>query len=149
MKRLSILLLAIAFSAPVFAQFPLGSNASEIKTYFAVNIPYSSLQEYKTLTEGDVLCFTKTRVVGDYTFYFNKSGSCTSYIVTYDAKELNNVIKRFDNKFCKLHDAEWESEEGDYTVAITPPNPGANYFSVTYKPLPGIVSYQYNTLASN
>ena len=148
MKRLPILFLILALSLSVHAQFPLGSTASKIKAYFASNITYSSLQEYKT-PSGNVLCFTKARVVGDYTFYFDLSGVCISYEVTYDKQDLNDVTYRFDNKFCKLCDTGWESEEGIYKVTLVPPQQGSNYFTVIYKPMPDPTTYRNNTLAAN
>ena len=148
MKHLLIFLLLATFSAPAFAQFPLGGTMSKIKAYFDENVSYASSQEFKTENGNDVLCFTKVRVIGDYTFYFDNKGICTSYVVTYDKNELSEVEHRFDNKFCKLEATKWESEEGIYNVVLLPPGSGANYFSVIYQPLQSD-SFRENTLASN
>jgi hypothetical protein len=147
MKRLPILLLLLIFSVPAFAQFPLGSDMPKIKTYFAKNVPYASFQEFKT-EDGDVICFTKARVIGDYTFYFGSNGLCTSYVVTYDKQELSDLIKRFDGKFCRLLPTKWESADETFDVTLLQPKPGDNYFSILYKPLP-TNNYQPNSLASN
>jgi len=147
MKRLPILLLLFILSVPAFAQFPLGSNMPKIKAYFAENVSYASFQEFKT-ENGDAICFTKSRVIGDYTFYFDLNGLCTSYVVTYDKQELKDLVKRFDSKFCRLLSTKWESEDETFDVTLLPPNPGDNYFSILYKPLPAN-SYQSNSLAVN
>jgi hypothetical protein len=149
MKHLPLLLLFIGLSIPAFAQFPLGSSKNDIKAYFAQNVPYSSLQEYKTADGNNALCFTKTRVIGDYTFYFDADDKCTLYVVTYDKNDLNNTEHRFDSKFCRLSETKWESEEGVYDVSLLPPDKGANYFSVVYKPTSPTMDDKPTTLAAN
>ncbi|MGZ3751799.1 MAG: hypothetical protein ACXVAU_11015, partial [Mucilaginibacter sp.] len=86
MKHLVLFLVFAAISVSAFAQFPLGSDRNEIKAYFDKNVSYASVGEFKTDDGTDALCFTKVKVVGDYTFYFDNNGLCTSYVVTYDEK---------------------------------------------------------------
>lgn len=119
-----------------------------IKSYFAENIQYASFQEFKPEGAGTAICFTKVKVVGDYTFYFDYNGLCTSYVVTYDRKELPELTQRFDNKFCKLYTTKWVSEDSTFDVTLLPPKAGENYFSIVYKPLPSD-TFQANTLAAN
>jgi len=148
MKRLILFVFLIACSASAFAQFPLGSNLQKIKTYFADNIPYASVQEFKADNGDDAICFTKVKVVGDYTFYFDKKGECSSYIVTYDKSEWRGLAHRFDNKFCRMGDTKWIAEDGTFDISVILPQPGENFFSILYKPLVPTV-LQSNTLASN
>jgi hypothetical protein len=135
MKQLIIIALFSTLSFSAFAQFPLGANEDNITSYFAVNVQYASAQEYKTKT-GEALCFTKVRVVGDYTFFFNDEQVCTSYTETYDAKQINDVIWRFDRKFCRTSETEWTDEDGNFKIKLVRhPKKGANFISVIYKPV--------------
>jgi hypothetical protein len=147
MKKTALLSLLVTLSVSAFAQFPLGSNAQKIKAYFAQNIPYASAQTFKS-DKGDAICFTKVRVIGDYTFYFDYNGICTEYVVTYDRKDMKDVVSRFDGQFCKLQNTKWVSEEGSFAVTLVPPGSGENYFSIVYKPTVS-TNYRENALASN
>lgn len=147
MKRFALLSLLVTLSVSAFAQFPLGSNAQKIKAYFAQNIPYASAQTFKT-EKGDAICFTKVRVVGDYTFYFDYNGICIEYVVTYDRKDMKDVVSRFDGQFCKLQNTKWVSEEGSFAVTLVPPGTGENFFSIVYKPTVA-TNFRENTLAAN
>jgi hypothetical protein len=138
----------VTCSISAFAQFPLGSDINKIKSYFAENISYASVQEFKTENDIDAICFTKVKVVGDYTFYFDQNGLCSSYVVTYDRKELRDLIHRFDNKFCRLLATKWVAEDGTFDASVMLPKSGENFFSVVYRPLPP-VAFKSNTLASN
>jgi hypothetical protein len=133
MKQLIILLLLATLSLPVFAQFPLGSKVADIKTYFAGNIPYASVQEFKTKAGEDAICFTKVKVVGDYTFYFDNNGKCSSYVVTYDENELKELMGRFDVKFCRMQETQWVAQDETFDVTLLPAKPGENFFSIVYK----------------
>lgn len=136
MKKQGILLfLCIIFSIPALAQFPLGSRVEKIKAYFADNIPYAAVQEFKTPDGINALCFTKVKVVGDYTFYFDANGNCSSYIVTYDNEELPDLIRRFDLKFCRIHATEWAADDSSFDVTLLSPKPGENFFSIVYQPM--------------
>ncbi len=136
MKQLVIIALFSTLSFSAFAQFPLGADKEEIASYFAVNVPYASAQEFKTQNGEKALCFTKVRVVGDYTFYFNEKEVCTSYTVTYDAGQVNDIIWRFDRKFCLTSATEWIDEDGNFKITLVlHPQKGANYVSVLYKPI--------------
>ncbi len=147
MRQLVIIALFSTLSFSAFAQFPLGADKEKIALYFAANIPYASAQEFKTKNGEDALCFTKVRVVGDYTFYFNEERECTSYIVTYDSKEINDIIRRFDRKFCLTSATEWTDEDGNFTITLVlHPQKGANFVNVVYKP---IVKIGGTKLASN
>jgi hypothetical protein len=148
MKRLFLFFLLITCSVSAFAQFPLGSDMPKIKAYFAETVPYATVQEFKTESGTDAICFTKVKVVGDYTFYFDLNGLCTSYIVTYDRKELPDLKHRFDNQFCRMFKTKWVSEDSSFDVTLIPPKAGENYFSIVYKPVEP-VDVQSNTLASN
>ncbi|MFI5160435.1 MAG: hypothetical protein ACHQHN_04120 [Sphingobacteriales bacterium] len=135
MKHLIIIALFSTLSFSAFAQFPLGANKENITTYFAVNVQYASAQEYKTKT-GEALCFTKVRVVGDYTFQFNDEQVCTSYTETYGTKQINDVIWRMDRKFCRISGTEWTDEDGNFKITLVlHPKKGANFISVVYKPV--------------
>lgn len=149
MKPILLLLFFTILSVSAFAQFPLGSNINKIKAYFAENVPYASVQEFKAENGSNAVCFTKVKVVGDYTFYFDNNGLCNFYIVTYDRKDLKEVVYRFDNKFCKLFSNKWESAEGSYGVTLVPSKTGENFFSVIYKPMPATLMTGTNALASN
>lgn len=130
------------------AQFPLGSTMPKIKAYFYKNVPYSFVQEFKTDGGDTAICFTKVKVIGDFTFYFDHHGVCTSYVVTYGKQDQKEVEYLLDHKYCRLEIKKWISEEGGFDAVLLPPTPGANYFSILYKPDPTI-GFQENTLASN
>ena len=147
MKKIALLSLLITLSVSAFAQFPLGSNVQKIKAYFAQNIPYASAQTFKA-EKGDAICFTKVRVVGDYTFYFDYNGICTEYVVTYDRKDMKDLVTRFDGQFCKLQNTKWISEEGSFAVTLVPPGNGENFFSIVYKPTVA-TNFRENALATN
>lgn len=134
MKQLILLFLFTTLSVSAFAQFPLGSKVDNIKAYFAQNIPYASIQEFKTKEGVSAICFTKVKVVGDYTFYFDNNGNCSSYIVTYDNNELTDVQMRFDVKFCRMQETKWEDAHDAFDVTLIPSKEGENYFSIIYKP---------------
>ncbi len=134
MKQLIIIALFSALSFPAFAQFPLGANKENITLYFALNVQYASAQEFKTNNGEEALCFTKVRVVGDYTFFFNKEEVCTSYTETYDTNQINDVMWRLDRKFCRISDTEWTDEDGNFKITLLlHPKKGANFISVIYK----------------
>lgn len=138
----------VTFSMSAFAQFPLGGNLKEIKAYFAQNIPYASIQKFKTEEGVNAVTFTKVRVVGDYTFYFDNKGTCSSYVVTYDKKELSNLLNRFDAAFVRVLDSKWQDPDKTYDVTLDIPKNGENYFSITYTPTGESIA-NGNTLASN
>ena len=148
MKRSIILLFLVICSVSAFAQFPLGSTKNDIKAYFDQNVSYSRVDEFKVDNSTNAICFTKTKVVGDYTFFFDFTGLCTSYIVTYDKNELPALEKRFDNQFCRVQKNEWEAEDGTFDATLMRPKNGENYFSIIYKPVIGDI-LPANTLASN
>lgn len=150
MKRLFLLITILSLSVSAFAQFPLGASKNKIKAYFAENVPYASVQEFKADNGNLAICFTKSQVVGDYTFYFDNNGVCSFYLVTYDRKEVKDVVDRFDNKFCKMFNHEWVSEEGSFAVTLVPSKMGENFFTVIYKPSSPVAPRTItNTLASN
>jgi hypothetical protein len=149
MKSLPILLLFVILSLTAAAQFPLGSTMPKIKTYFSEHIPYSFVQEFRAENGDTAICFTKSRMIGDFTFYFDHNGICTSYVVTYDRKDFHEIQSLLDHKYCHLETARWISEEGRFDVDVKPPVTGANYFSVTYT-TDSLISSKYdNTLVSN
>ena len=149
MKRLPILLLFIILSLTAAAQFPLGSTMPKIKTYFSEHIPYSFVQEFRAENGDTAICFTKSRVIGDFTFYFDHNGICRSYVVTYGKEDLRKVEAILDDKYCHLEGKRWISEEGKFDVDVLPPATGSNYFSVTYTSDPLIGNMRDNTLVSN
>jgi hypothetical protein len=150
MKQLIIIIALAISSTSAFAQFPLGSDVSKIKAYFAENVSYASAQEFKTEDGTKGVVFTKVKVVGDYTFYFDYAGICTSYIVTYDKAEMANLTQRFDSQFCRTQSAEWTSEDNTFNATIVPPGKGENFFSIVYKPVQTLNTLQNgNTLAAN
>lgn len=148
MKSLPILLLFLFLSVSASAQFPLGSTMPKIKAYFYKHVPYSFVQEFKAENGDTAICFTKVKVVGDFTFYFDHNGMCTYYVVTYSKQEQNEVVNLLDHKYCRLESTKWVSDEGKFDAILLPPTPGANYFSIVYKPDPSI-GFQENTLVSN
>jgi hypothetical protein len=149
MKQLIFLFFFLAtFSVSAFAQFPLGSEMSKIKAYFADNIPYASVQEFNTEDGTKAICFTKVKVVGDYTFYFDYYGKCSSYVVTYDRSELPDLTRRFDAKFCIEYNTKWIAEDNSFDITLIPSKTGENFFSIVYR---GRMTGRFtiNTLAFN
>src|ERR1700712_203451 len=134
MKRLILFLTLTIISLSAFAQFPLGSKLKDIKAYFNQNIAYASVQKFKTQDGVNAVCFTKVRVLGDYTFYFDKAGNCTSYVVTYDQRELKEVSTRFDIEFSRTQQTKWEDPDKTYDITLLPAKSGENYFSIVYEP---------------
>jgi hypothetical protein len=151
MKGLPMLLLLTILSVSAFAQFPLGSTMPKVKAYFYRNVPYSFVQEFKAENGDTAICFTKVKVLGDFTFYFDHNGVCTYYVVTYGKQEQPEVVHLLDHKYCKTESAKWISEEGKFDVILLPPTPGANYFSIVYKSDPSVSIQEstLNTLATN
>lgn len=148
MKSLPILLLLIVLSVTASAQFPLGSTIPKIKAYFDKNIPYASVQEFSAEPGDTAICFTKVKVVGDFTFYFDHDGLCTSYIVTYDKQDQDELVYMLDHNYCHLENTKWASEEGKFDAVLLPAAKAANYVSIVYKPK-AMPNYMQNTLASN
>jgi|GEM_PF-743756 len=149
MKRLTLIIIFSIFSVAAFAQFPLGASKENITEYFAGNVQYSSFQEFRTKNGMEALNYTKTRVVGDYTFYFNNEGTCSIYAETYDKQQLEEIIWRMDRKFCRLSANEWSDEDNSFHIILNlKPAKGANYVSITYKPVeqPAVSG---STLAAN
>src|ERR1700749_1732297 len=107
MKQLLVFLFSMMFSVAAFAQFPLGSDENGIRAYFGKNIPYISAQDFTTQDSIKAVCFIKVKEVGDYTFYFDNAGICFSYTVTYDNKEMTDLVKRFNNQFVKIYATRW------------------------------------------
>jgi len=149
MKSLPIFFLFIILSLTAAAQFPLGSTIPKIKTYFGEHIPYSFVQEFRAENGDTAICFTKSKAIGDFTFYFDHNGICTSYVVTYGKEDFSEVKSILDHKYCHLETARWISEEGRFDVNVLPPETGSNYFSVIYTTDPLITSTHDNTLVSN
>jgi hypothetical protein len=139
MKQLYLILFLVTSTFSAFAQFPLGSDMGRIKTYFAENISYASVQEFKLANGTKGICFTKVKVVGDYTFYFDHYGKCSYYVVTYDEKELGDLIHRFDGRFCREYSTKWIAEDSTFDITLVPTKPGENYFSIIYRPLSPVV----------
>ena len=148
MKNLILFLFLTVSSVSAFAQFPLGADSHTIKAYFAENVPYALVQDYKTENGAKAICFTKVRVLGDYNFYFDNNDKCTSYVVTYDKNELYDLVDRFNGKFCKVRSTKWVSEDSSYEVTLVPSKGGENFFSIVYKPMP-LSELLSLTLASN
>ena len=149
MKRLILLVALSVASLSAFAQFPLGASKADIKAYFGQNVSYANVQEYKT-KGGEALNFTKVRIVGDYTFYFNDQDVCTSYVETYDKNETDEVIWRFDRKFCRLASNIWGAEDESFNVTmIQNPKKGANFIAIVYRPVVKTDLQQGTALASN
>ena len=149
MKRLPILLLFVILSLSAAAQFPLGSTIPKIKTYFSEHVPYSFVQEFTAENGDTAICFTKSKGIGDFTFYFDENGICQCYVVTYGKEDLHKVESLLDNKYCRLEQTHWVSEEGKFDVDVLPPATGANYFSVVYATDSTISNSRDNTLVSN
>lgn len=149
MKRLPILLFFVTLSLTAAAQFPLGSTMPKIKAYFNEHVPYSFVQEFRAENGDTAICFTKSKVIGDFTFYFDHNGICRSYVVTYGKEDLHKVESILDYKYCHLEGTRWISEEGKFDVDVIPPATGANYFSVIYTTDSLIGDTRDNTLVSN
>ena len=149
MKALPILLLFVITSLSAAAQFPLGSTMPKIKNYFNDHVPYSFVQEFRADNGDTAICFTKTKIIGDFTFYFDHDGICRYYVVTYGMGDLHKVESLLDNKYCHLEATHWISEEGKFDVNVLPPETGANYFSVIYTTDPLISAHEDNTLVAN
>lgn len=149
MKRLILFAALSIVSLSAFAQFPLGASKEEIKDYFGQHVSYANVQEYKTKS-GEALNFTKVRVVGDYTFNFNEKDECISYVETYDKKDVDEVVWRFDRKFCRLASNIWGAEDESFNVTLVEnPKKGANYISIVYRPVVKTDLQQGTTLAAN
>jgi len=148
MRRLLFIFLLAICSHSAFAQFPLGSNATQIKAYFDTNIAYLNEQDFKTENGTPAMCFRKVKEVGDYVFYFDSNGNCFTYTVTYDKNELPDLVSRFDNRFVKIYSTKWTAQDNSFDVTLVPPKPGENYFSIVYRPLDASNSTT-NILASN
>lgn len=134
MKNLSTLLILLEFSTVAFAQFPLGANKENIGQYFESSVQYASFQHFRTKEGNDALCYTKTSMLGDYTFYFDKDGQCNTYTETYDKRQLDDIIWRMDRMFCRLAAREWRDEDNSFRVTLNlHPSKGANFVSITYK----------------
>jgi len=149
MKRLTLIIIFSIFSVAAFAQFPLGASKENITSYFAGNVQYASFQEFKTKNGNEALNYTKTRVLGDYTFYFNQDGNCEAYTETYDKQQMDELIWRMDRKFCRISATEWSDEDNSFHLTLNlKPRKGANYVSITYKPVeqPAVSG---STLAAN
>jgi len=150
MKRLILIAVLSIVSLSAFAQFPLGASKDEVKSYFDQNVSYANIQEYKTKDGSDALNFTKVRIVGDYTFYFNDQDVCTSYVETYDKNQTDEVIWRFDRKFCRLASNTWGAEDESFNVTmIKNPKKGSNYISIVYSPIVKTDVQPGSTLAAN
>jgi|SRR5579863_3559502 len=149
MKQLILVIVLSVLSVKVFAQFPLGSSKESITAYFANNVQYSSFHEFKTTGGNDAMCYIKTRILGDYTFYFNPDGTCGAFIETYDRKQLNEIIWRYDRKFCRISLTEWIDEDNSVRITLLlHPKKGANYVSLIYKQVEH-TEVGINTLAVN
>jgi hypothetical protein len=150
MKRFILIAALSIVSLSAFAQFPLGASKGEIKNYFDQNVSYANIQEYKTKNGGEAVNFTKVRVVGDYTFYFNDQDVCISYVETYDKNQTDEVIWRFDRKFCRLASDVWGSEDESFNVTMVKnPKKGANFISIVYSPVVSADLKPGSALASN
>ena len=149
MKSLPIILLLVILSVSAFAQFPLGSTMPKIKSYFSKNVPYSFVQEFRAENGDTAICFTKSKAIGDFTFYFDHNGICKFYVVTYGKGDLHEVESMLDHKYCHIGTTRWVSEEGKFDVDVQPPATGANYFSVIYTTDPLITKHEDNTLVAN
>jgi hypothetical protein len=149
MKQLIRIIVLSVLSVKTFAQFPLGASKENIIAYFADNIQFASFQEFKTTSGSDAFCYTKTRVLGDYTFYFNQDGTCNTYTETFDRKQLDELIWRYDRKFCRISAGEWRDECNAVRITLfLHPKKGANYLSLTYRLLEP-AKFDINSLAIN
>ena len=149
MKRLILGIVLLVLSGTAFAQFPLGASKENITAYFAGNIQYASLQEFKTRGGDDAFCYTKTRVLGDYTFYFDRDGTCNTYTETFDRKQLDELTWRYDRKFCRISAVEWLDENNAVRITLMlHPKKGANYVSLTYRVIE-LSKFDANSLAVN
>jgi hypothetical protein len=149
MKQFLLIVFLSVSSVCAFAQFPLGASKDSINAYFAVNVQYASAQEFKTKNGLEGLCFTKVRVMGDYTFYFNEDEVCTLYTETYDTKQIADIIWCLDRKFCRISPTEWTDEDNSSKITLVRhPKKGANFVSIEYKPIEKTNSAS-NTLVAN
>jgi hypothetical protein len=151
MKSFTLSIFFLVFSTAAFAQFPLGANKDNIYQFFERSVQFASFQEFKTKDGNEAVCYTKTRVLGDYTFYFDQEGNCGTYTETYDKRQLKDVIWRMDRRFCRISDKEWRDEDNLFHVTLNlRPLKGANFISVTYKLIdPHPVLNNGGTLAIN
>jgi hypothetical protein len=134
MKRAALIIVLLVLSVTGFAQFPLGAGKEDIEAYFAGNVQFASFQEFRTKSGSDAFCYTKTRVLGDYTFYFNQDGTCNTYTETFDKRQLDELTWRYDRKFCRVSATEWVDEDNCvYITLLLHPKKGANYMSLTYR----------------
>jgi len=134
MKNLCTLIFFLEFSSITFAQFPLGAVKENISGYFESSVQYASFQNFRTKEGNEGLCYTKTGMLGDYTFYFDKDGVCNTYTETYDKRQLDDIIWRMDRMFCRLAAREWRDEDNSFRVTLNlHPSKGANFVSITYK----------------
>lgn len=149
MKQPILIIGLLMFSVTVFAQFPLGASKENITAYFAGNVQYASFQEFRTKAGNEAFCYTKTRVLGDYTFYFNHDGTCNTYTETFDKKQLDELIWRYDRKFCRISATEWLDEDNSVHIRLLlHPKKGANYMSLTYRVVEP-TKFDTNSLAVN
>jgi hypothetical protein len=132
MKHLIVFLLLATCSASAFAQFPLGGKEKDIKAYFNKHIPYASAKDFKTEDRISGVRFLKARGIGDYTFYFDSDGNCSSYVVTYSNNELDNVVNRLNAAFKPVNSETWVSDKEDTSVTVLPSQDKNNCFSVVY-----------------
>jgi hypothetical protein len=150
MKTFTALVILLGFSSMAFAQFPLGASKENISEYFESSVQYASFQHFRTKDGNDALCYTKTSVLGDYTFYFDKDGLCNTYTETYDKRQLDDIIWRMDRRFCRLSAREWLDEDNSFRVALNlHPSKGANFVSITYKLREQPAKLNAGTLAVN
>ncbi|HWD88482.1 MAG TPA: hypothetical protein VG367_10175 [Mucilaginibacter sp.] len=150
MKSFTLFAFFLVFSATAFAQFPLGANKDNIFQFFERNVQYASFQEFKTMAGNEAVCYTKTRVLGDYTFYFDQEGNCDTYTETYDKRQLSDIIWRMDRRFCRISEKEWTDEDGSFHVTLDlHPRKGANFVSITYKLIEPHPVMNSTTLAIN
>jgi hypothetical protein len=125
-------LLTICSSAAM-AQFPLKASRRTIKNYFDEHVPYASQREFNTQEGIKALCFTKVKVIGDYTFHFNQTDECDFYIETYDKKEANRVTSYLNKILCPLTSSTWCDEDNLFTVTLMPDIEGTNYIALMYR----------------
>jgi hypothetical protein len=132
MKHLILFALLATFSVSAFAQFPLGSKERDIRSYFSKTRSYTSVTDFKTENGINGVRFHKARGIGDYTFYFDRNGYCSSYVETFSNNELDNVVSRLNAAFNPAEDATWKSDNEDTSVTVVPAQGNENYFSVVY-----------------
>lgn len=150
MKNLTLSGILLAYSLSSLAQFPLGATKESIADYFETTVQYAFFQQFKTKDGQEALCYTKTGVLGDYTFYFNAEGTCNIYTETYDKHQLEDIIWRMDRRFCRLAAREWSDDDGLFRVTLNlHPSKGANFVSITYKLIEQHPKVSVGTLAVN